>query len=48
MNVVNIHDLYYMAVYGGSKTLDALEANAPLQIDRKYYKPKVINGIVKK
>lgn len=25
MNVVNIHDLYYMAVYQGSKTLNALE-----------------------
>lgn len=48
MNVVNIHDLYYMSVYEGSKTLDALEENAKLQLDRKYYKPKDLNKIIKK
>lgn len=48
MNVVNIHDLYYMAVYQGSKTLNALEKVIQLLLDRKYYQPKELARIIKK
>lgn len=48
MNVVNIHDLYYMAVYQGSKTLNALEKEIQLLLDRKYYQPKELTRIIKK
>lgn len=48
MNVVNIHDLYYMSVYQGSTTLAALEKNDMLLLDKKYYKPKEISKISKK
>lgn len=48
MNVVNIHDLYYMAVYQGSKTLNALEKEIHLLLDRKYYQPKELTKIIKK
>lgn len=48
MNVVNIHDLYYMAVYQGSKTLNALEKEIQLLLDRKYYQPKELARIIKK
>ena len=47
MNVVNVHDLHYMAVYKASRTLTALEAIEPLILDRKYYKPKDLNGKIK-
>lgn len=48
MNVANVHDLYYMAVYQGSKTLSALEKDMPLLLDRKYYQPKELTKIIKK
>lgn len=48
MNVVNVNDMYYMSVYQGSKTLSALERNASLQLDKKYYKPKDLHKIIKK
>lgn len=48
MNVANVHDLYYMAVYQGSKTLNALEKDMPLLLDRKYYQPKELTKIIKK
>lgn len=48
MNVVNMHDLYYMSVYKGSTTLTALEKNESLMLDRKYYKPKELARIAKK
>lgn len=48
MNVVNIHDLYYMAVYQGSKTLNALEKEIQILLDRKYYQPKELTKIIKK
>lgn len=48
MNVVNIHDLYYMAVYQGSKTLNVLEKEIQLLLDRKYYQPKELTKIIKK
>lgn len=48
MNVVNVHDLYYMSVYQGSRTLSALEKDMPLLLDRKYYQPKDLTKIIKK
>lgn len=48
MNVVNVHDLYYMSVYQGSRTLSALEKDMPLLLDRKYYQPKDSTKIIKK
>lgn len=48
MNVVNVHDLYYMSVYQGSSTLSALEKDMPLLLDRKYYQPKDLTKIIKK
>ena len=48
MNVTNIHDVEYMALYNGSKTLDALTKLASLNLDRLHYKPKELNGIIKK
>ena len=48
MNVVNVHDMYYMSTYSGSQTLDALEKTLNLQLNRKYYKPKDLNKFQKK
>lgn len=48
MNVANIHDIEYMALYNGSKALDALTQLALLPLDRIHYRPKELNGIIKK
>lgn len=48
MNVVNVHDVEYMALYNGSKALDALCRQSPLGLDRLHYKPKELNGKIKK
>lgn len=48
MNVTNIHDIDYMALYKGSKTLDALTQLTMLPLDRRHYKPKDLNRIIKK
>lgn len=48
MNVVNVHDLYYMSVYQGSRTLSALEKDMPFLLDRKYYQSKDLTKIIKK
>jgi len=48
MNVTNIHDVEYMALYKGSKTLAALTRVASLELDRLHYRPKDLNGIIKK
>ena len=48
MNVVNIHDIEYMALYKGSKTLDALTKLSKLELDRVHYRPKDLNGKIKK
>ncbi len=47
MNVVNIHDMEYMALYSGSKALTALTQLSPLQLDFQHYKPKELNGKIK-
>ncbi len=48
MNVVNIHDIEYMALYKGSKALDALTKLSKLELDRVHYRPKDLNGKIKK
>ena len=48
MNVANIHDIEYMALYNGSKALDALTQLTLLPLDRIHYRPKELNGIIKK
>jgi transposase len=48
MNVTNIHDVEYMALYNGSKTLDALMKLTDLNLDRLHYKPKELNAKIKK
>ena len=48
MNVANIHDIEYMALYNGSKALDALTRLSMLPLDRLHYKPKELNKMIKK
>lgn len=48
MDVVNIHDLEYMALYDGSKALDALTQLTMQPLDRKHYRPKELNNMIKK
>lgn len=48
MNVVNVHDIEYMATYKGSKTLDALTKLSGLDLDRMHYRPKDLNKKIKK
>lgn len=48
MNVTNIHDVEYMALYHGSRALDALTTLTSLGLDRLHYKPKELNGKIKK
>lgn len=48
MNVTNIHDVEYMALYEGSKALDALVTLSGLDLDRLHYRPKELNVKIKK
>ena len=48
MNVTNIHDVEYMALYNGSKALDALTSLTSLNLGRLHYKPKELNEKIKK
>jgi len=48
MNVTNVHDVEYMALYNGSKVLDALTELTSLNLDRLHYKPKELNKKIKK
>ena len=48
MNVVNVQDAYYMSAYTGSKVCTALNGLFPLELDRKYYRPKELNNKIKK
>ena len=48
MNVSNIHDMEYMALYNGSKALDALTRLTLLPLDRLHYRPKELNKMLKK
>lgn len=48
MNVTNVHDVEYMALYNGSKTLNALTELTSLNLDRLHYRPKDLNSTIKK
>ena len=48
MNVTNVHDIEYMALYKGSKALDALTQLTMLPLDRCHYRPKDLNKLIKK
>lgn len=48
MNVANVHDVEYMALYDGSKTLNALTSSSNFILDRMHYRPKELNSIIKK
>ena len=48
MNVVNVHDMEYMALYNGSKALDALTSLTGLVLDNAHYRPKDLNRMIKK
>lgn len=48
MNVANVHDVEYIALYKGSKTLDALTQLTGLDLDRMHYQPKELNKKIKK
>lgn len=43
MEVGNVEDLYYQALYGGSKTLTALSEAFEVKLDMKRYYPKTLN-----
>jgi len=48
MNVTNVHDIEYMALYTGSKVLEALNRMTLLELDRLHYRPKDLNKKIKK
>lgn len=49
MNVTNVHDIEYMALYKGSKgTLMPLTQLTMLPLDRCHYRPKDLNKLIKK
>ena len=48
LNVANVHDIDYIALYKGSKTLDALTQLTLLPLDRCHYRPKDLNSMIKK
>ena len=48
MQVANIEDMYYMSTYSGSEVCTTLNNTFGLELDRKYYRPKELNKIVKK
>ena len=48
MNVVNVQDIEYMALYNGSEALDALTRLTMLPLDRLHYRPKELNSMIKK
>lgn len=48
MNVANVHDIEYMALYNGSRALDALTRLTMLPLDRLHYRPKELNSMIKK
>ena len=43
MKVTNVQDLFYLATYTDSKTLEVLNAVYDLKLDHKYYLPKEMN-----
>ena len=48
MNMANVHDIEYLALYEGSKALDALTELSGLILDHQHFRPKELNKILKK
>ena len=48
MNVANVHDMEYMALYTGIKALSALEQLTSMGLDFAHYRPKDLNKKIKK
>ena len=48
LNVANVHDIEYMALYTGSKTLCAIEQLTGMGLDFAHYRPKDLNKKIKK
>lgn len=48
MNVANVHDVEYMALYKGSQALEALTNLTDLHLDKAHYRPKDLNRLIKK
>ncbi len=48
LNVANVHDTEFMALYTGSQTLDSLEKIAGLGLDFAHYRVKDLNKIIRK
>ena len=48
LNVANIHDVEYMALYNGSLTLKALSGISDLNLEMLHYRPKELNAKIKK
>ncbi len=44
----HVHDVQYMALYEGSKALDALTQLTGMVLDRLHYRPKELNQMLKK
>lgn len=47
MNVTNIQEIDYMALYKGSKALDALTQLTMLPLEKRHYHPKDLNKMIK-
>ena len=48
MEVADVQDMYYYATYKGSQVLTALNAVFDLELNKKYYRPKDLNKIIRK
>ena len=48
MNVTNVHDVEYMALYTGSVALDALVHLTSLPLDHAHYRPKDLQKYIRK
>ena len=48
MEVANIDDICYLSTYTGSKLCTALNQVSELELNNKYYMPKVLNSVARK
>lgn len=48
MNVINVNDMYYQAVFSASDVCTAFNGLFGLELDKKFYEPKVLNKKIKK
>jgi len=48
VNVANVHDVEYLALYKGSTALDALVKLTGIELDHMHYRPKDLNKFIRK